>query len=138
VCIDARFLTVQEQIHAIQTSHAGIFAYQDPGQGSSGTIPLVLAAGRPVICTPFEYALDKQHELQAVVLADGFGSEAIAEGIVKLMRDWARYHQMARSLYRRTRHWVWGRVGQLYQAQFLLAVTGAQVYQTVEGSLEQG
>jgi polysaccharide biosynthesis protein PslF len=59
VQIDGRYLSLPEQAACIQQAHVGIFAYQDASHASSGTVPLVMGMGRPVLCTPFEYAKAK-------------------------------------------------------------------------------
>lgn len=119
VRIDARFLSRPEQIRLLQESHAGIFAYQDPDQASSGTIPLVLSAGRPVICTPFEFALAKESEIgDGMTVAGDFSSAAIAEALVRFFRLGPDYMANAERLYARTRQWVWQTVGSAYAAAF--------------------
>lgn len=121
VTVSVRFLTVPEQIQAIQDCHAGIFAYQDPTQSSSGTIPLVLSAGRPVICTPFEYAVTKRDELSGVTLAEGFGAHAIANAILKFLQGRSAYRRVTRSLYQATRAWRWAATGASYFKEYLVA-----------------
>ena len=122
VRIDARYLSVTEQVRAIQDCHAGIFAYQDHSLASSGTIPLVLSAGRPVICTPFEYALAKQRVLQGVMVAKQFGASAIADSIASCMDNRRTYPAMARVTYDETRDWLWSTVGLRYANEYELAL----------------
>src|SRR6266850_2591386 len=115
------FLTVSEQLQAIQNCHAGVFAYQDPTHASSGTIPLVLSAGRPVICTPFEYALTKQTELDGITIATGFGPEAIAKTFLTFSRARDDYRCVTELLYRNTRAWTWRLTGTRYLEEFRIA-----------------
>lgn len=122
VRIDARYLTLAEQIEAIQDSHMGIFGYQDPTHASSGTIPLVLSVGRPVICTPFEYAIAKQKEVRGVMVASNFGALAIAERIAKCIEDRAAYVELAKACYDQTREWCWHSVGLAYSRECALAL----------------
>lgn len=118
----ARYLSVEEQARVIQDSHVGIFAYQEPSQSSSGTVPLVLSLGRPVLCTPFEYAQAKQDEDLAVTLADGFDEGAVAEAIVRFLeRD--GHSALARRAYERTRSWIWSDVGRAFEAEYKRAAT---------------
>jgi glycosyltransferase involved in cell wall biosynthesis len=51
VQIEGRYLSTSEQRASIQESHLGVFPYQLPAWTSSGTIPLVMSMGRPVLCT---------------------------------------------------------------------------------------
>ena len=86
-----RFLSREEQLSLVARSHAGLFAYQNPGHASSGPMPVVLAAGRPVVCTPFEFARDKAAEGPGVILAEGFGAadvEAALRRLVSMAVTW--------------------------------------------------
>ena len=124
VRIEARFLTRAEQVKLIQDTHAGIFAYQDPDHASSGTIPLVMATGRPVICTPFEFALAKKLEIgEGVTVAKDFSSTAIAEALTHLFCSTPDYVPSAMRLHARTRHWIWQAVGPTYATAFDKACT---------------
>jgi glycosyltransferase involved in cell wall biosynthesis len=119
VHVNRAFLSRAEQIELIQASHAGIFSYQDPDQSSSGTVPLVLAVGRPVICTPYEFAVAKRRELgDGVFLSDGFGADDIAEALSQFIVRKAHYAQTAIALYSKTRLWAWSEVGELYARAF--------------------
>jgi glycosyltransferase involved in cell wall biosynthesis len=125
VLLDIRFLNRSEQIQLIQDSHVGIFAYQTPYQSSSGTIPLVMAAGRPVICTPFEFALAKKLELDdGVILARDFGSAAIADAISQFILTECDYGSRDPRLNRQTREWLWRTVGSAYNSAFYKAHAG--------------
>lgn len=117
--IDARFITRSQQIRLICESHAGIFAYQGFDQASSGTIPLVLAMGRPVICTPFEFALAKEVEIgEGVTIAEGFDSAAIVEALLRFFHSRSEYVQSTERLYALTRQWAWPTVGRAYSSAF--------------------
>jgi glycosyltransferase involved in cell wall biosynthesis len=107
---DVRFLSVGEQVALIQDCDAGVFAYQDRAQSSSGTMPLVLSAGRPLICTPFEYARAKQQEGLPVVVADGFSSGDIASAILAACGHWTEFNPCLEA-YRLTATWRWPEVG---------------------------
>lgn len=119
VRIDARFLSRSQQIELIQSSHAGVFAYQDSDQSSSGTIPLVMATGRPVVCTPFEYALAKRLEFgEGVAVARDFGSEAVAEALAQVFGSQVDYLRRAKEIHVQTRTWRWDIVGAAYSEAF--------------------
>lgn len=113
--VDARYLPLDEQISAIQESHVGIFAYQNQSQSSSGTIPLVLSLGRPVLCTPFEYA--KSKEGFGVTLTIDFNHLAIADSIEKFMAH-KEYLNIARDTYNLTREWTWDKIGAAFSAEY--------------------
>ncbi|MBS1816983.1 MAG: glycosyltransferase [Acidobacteria bacterium] len=114
VRFDTWYLTLEDQIATIQASHAGVFAYQDPSQSSSGTVPLVLAGGRPAICTPFEYAKDRRGEGLPIQLAEDFGVLALARSIEALL-DSPSYPDVTRDTYSRTRAWTWSAVGRRFR-----------------------
>jgi glycosyltransferase involved in cell wall biosynthesis len=113
------FLSREQQLALIRASHAGVFAYQDPDQSSSGTVPLVLASGRPVVCTPFEYAKAKRQELgEAVTVADAFDARAVAEALFGFIVARTRYDRITSDIHRATRPWLWSTVGKTYAAAF--------------------
>lgn len=113
--IDARYLSVDEQVSAIQGCHLGIFAYQNQSQSSSGTIPLVLSVGRPALCTPFEYA--KARKGFGITITTDFDHLAIADSIEKFIAC-NEYLDIARDTYKRTREWTWDKVGLLFAAEY--------------------
>ncbi|MET2829777.1 glycosyltransferase [Mesorhizobium shangrilense] len=117
VHIEGRYLTVSEQAAAIQSAHLGIFGYQEPTQASSGTVPLVLSLGRPVLCTPFEYAVAKAREGSGVFLASGFDPSSIADSIERLIQS-GECATLAKSIFDNTRLWTWTLVGERYSELF--------------------
>lgn len=117
VTIDARYLPVSEQIASIQAAHFGIFGYQDASLASSGTVPLVMGAGRPVLCTPFEYAQSKAEEGPGVMLADGYDWKALAR-LIERAAGGVAYEEVSRSLYERCRSWAWPTIGGKYRALY--------------------
>lgn len=118
---DTKFLSVEEQVSSIQSCHVGVFAYQDRSQSSSGTIPLVLSLGRPVVCTPFEYAQSKCQEGFAVIVAAGFDYYDVADAIEGFL-GMDRCIDLANETYARTRDWAWSNVGAAFDQQFRLSV----------------
>lgn len=117
------FLTQQEQIEAIQAADACIFAYQTPFHSSSGAIPLAIACGRPVICTPISYARQKRLELaDAVVLCDTFCEGGIARALLTLHHNARLIPALAELAWKRSRKWEWPRVAELYTRAFNHAV----------------
>jgi glycosyltransferase involved in cell wall biosynthesis len=117
VHIEGRYLSVPEQVATIQSAHLGIFGYQEPAQASSGTVPLVMSLGRPVICTPFEYAVAKARENSGVFLATGFDSTSIADAIERFVES-VEYASLAKSTFDNTRSWTWTAVGARYSKLF--------------------
>lgn len=126
VHLDCRYLSVSEQIEAIRASHCGLFTYQDHALASSGTVPLVMSAGRPVVCTPFEYAKAKAQEGPGVILAPGFDASSIVQAIESLAQS-AEYAQHARDTHLRTRSWSWNEVGGEFGALYTDARVNVKV-----------
>jgi glycosyltransferase involved in cell wall biosynthesis len=121
VKLDTRFLPIEDQIEEITASHAGIFCYQDEFHASSGAVPLVLGVGRPVICTPFEYAQQQNAKGSGVVIAPDFGSNGISWAISELIRR-GDVNATSIDAFRRTRSWEWKAVGaRLYDEYRLVA-----------------
>lgn len=112
------YLALSEQGAAIQSAHLGLFGYQEPMHASSGTVPLVMALGRPVICTPFEYAKSKATQHAGVILAAAYDSTSIAKAIDHFIHT-ASHLELARLTYDETRSWTWAKVGQLYRHLYL-------------------
>lgn len=121
VRVTVKYLSLEEQISAIRASHVGIFGYQDPSQSSSGTVPLVMCVGRPVICTPFEYAKEKRGECIGVALADNFGAAAIADSLERFM-DHPAYDELAKATHDRSRDWTWKKIGPAFLQVFKQAL----------------
>jgi glycosyltransferase involved in cell wall biosynthesis len=117
VACDTRLLSVSEQVAAIQGCHLGVFAYQDPAQSSSGTVPLVMSAGRPVLCTPFEYGRAKNREGHAAILADGFTPEDVSDAIERFLVE-GQYLDLAKEAYQTTSSWAWPKVGARFEVEF--------------------
>jgi glycosyltransferase involved in cell wall biosynthesis len=119
VHIEDRYLSLDEQATFIRQAHAGVFGYQDLLLASSGTVPLVMSMGRPVICAPFEYARTKVGEVPGIFLAAGFDASAFANAIEKFIHTEA-YETVAEATYRGTRPWLWSGIGRAF-AELLVA-----------------
>ncbi len=118
VVVVGRFLQRAEQIALIRSADAAMFAYQHADQSSSGTVALALAIGRPVVCTPFEFALALKQEIAGVRIARDFGAAALAESLREVLAERPNSTALARSVYDATRAWTWPRVAQTYSAAF--------------------
>ena len=125
VTIERGYLSPKAQAAAIKWAHAGIFAYRDPRQASSGAVPLVLAMGRPTICTPFEYAIAKHSEEPGVVLMEGFDPDDLAAAIRKFMSI-ESYADLAKQCYSRMRRSIWPTAGAKFSALWSSTMNEAQ------------
>lgn len=114
-----KFISLEEQIELVQASHACVFAYQTPFHSSSGAIPLALACGRPVVCTPISYARRKKEEFSdSVFLCDGFDASAVANALISLASDRESIPQRARSAWEASCDSTWPRVAEQYGEAF--------------------
>ena len=126
VSLDIAFPSQAEQIELLQKSHIGVFAYQEPNQSSSGTIPLVIACGRPVVCTPFEFARAKQSEMpEAVYLATDFSEDALAKTFSDALTPTLFDARRAKRIYEHAIDWRWGKVARAYRQAFQFATVAS-------------
>jgi polysaccharide biosynthesis protein PslF len=110
--LNGKYLTREEQLHSIQQADAAIFAYQEAEHASSGAVALTLAAGRPALCTPFEFALSAAAETEAVYLSRDFTSAALSELILTFASGATDWEKAGRRAFDRTRAWTWSNVSQ--------------------------
>jgi polysaccharide biosynthesis protein PslF len=121
VSVDDRYLSLAELASAIQLAHVGIFGYRAASQSSSGTVPLVMSMGRPVICTPFEYAKSKSGDGPGVFLAADFDADSIAQAILGFIQI-NGHESIAKATYDQTRMWTWSSVGRSFAELFCDAI----------------
>lgn len=115
VCFRREFISLADQIRTLQAADLGLFAYQSPCQSSSGAIPLALACGRPVLCTPFAYSCEKRDEVgEAVFLTDGFTAEDIARSLVEVFKTPERLIECGKTAWQHARGWQWSKVADAY------------------------
>jgi glycosyltransferase involved in cell wall biosynthesis len=112
-----QYQTVAAQLEAIQRSHIGVFAYQSPHHASSGTIPLVLSAGRGAVCTPFEFAVATDEAGPGIRLTGGYAASDIAEALAK-EADGRFLHSGAERIYNRGLEWHWDNTAARFAAAF--------------------
>jgi glycosyltransferase involved in cell wall biosynthesis len=97
--------------------------YPNLDQSTSGTLAYGMAAGKPIVSTPYVYA--------AELLADGRGRlvanspDAFAEAFVELLGDNDLRSAMGRKAYEHTRGMVWWEVGAAYRNIFDRAILGS-------------
>jgi glycosyltransferase involved in cell wall biosynthesis len=109
------FLPLQEQIAAIRSADLALFAYQTPFHSSSGAIPLALACGRPVLCTPIAYSCEKRDEVGSpVFLTDGFTANDIAASLLRIYQDPTQLGDLGKHAWEHAHSWQWTKVGDAY------------------------
>jgi glycosyltransferase involved in cell wall biosynthesis len=121
-----RFVGQEELGRWLQAADVFVTPYPNLDQMVSGTLSYALAAGRPVVSTPFAYASE--------VLSDGRGiivepdsREALAEALVGLLRDGVSRREIGRRAYAFSRRMIWREVGAVYRELFAAVAMRAEV-----------
>ena len=114
-----RYLPVAEVIDYIRMADIGLVTYTDPGQNSSGVLPLMLSCGRPVVATDFRYAADlKKKAGDCLELVRTGDVDSIAAGIAKLTAPGYDLKAAMRLAFERMRPFLWSNAGALYEGLF--------------------
>jgi len=111
VVFENRFFGRTEFVKAVQACDVGILPYTSPEQSSSGILALMLACGRPVIATDFQYARATVDRRRGILVPMG-DVHALAAAMESLASDATRRKRMAEASYCSTRDWVWRVVAQ--------------------------
>lgn len=126
VLFSARFVDIEEVCEFLKAADIYLTPYLNREQITSGTLAYALAAGKPIISTPYWYAEE--------LLADGRGvlvgfrdPEAIADALLDLLGNPARVREMRANAYEFSRRMTWHEVGGRYLDSFREAISMARV-----------
>jgi glycosyltransferase involved in cell wall biosynthesis len=112
-----RFVTPEELTRWLDSADVFVTPYPNMDQIVSGTLSYAMGAGRPIVSTPYAYAIE--------LLADGRGllvppasPEALSEAFDRLLSDRMLRRTMGERAYAYSRRMVWAEVGVAYRQVF--------------------
>jgi glycosyltransferase involved in cell wall biosynthesis len=112
-----RFVGHEELGRWLQAADIFVTPYPNLDQVVSGTLSYALAAGRPVVSTPFAYAAELLSGGLGVLVEQG-SADALADGLGRLLADAGQRRELGRRAHRFSRDMVWPRVGRAYRDLF--------------------
>jgi len=107
------YLNDNDLIKYLQLADIGLLPYTRLEQSSSGIMALMLACGRPVVSTPFQFAKSQLNE-QSGVLSDSITVSDLASAIKSIVNKRLLWTEMSLHNYHFTRAWTWDKVGSQY------------------------
>jgi glycosyltransferase involved in cell wall biosynthesis len=119
-----RFVERQELGHWLTAADIFITPYPNLDQIVSGTVTYAMAAGKPVVSTPFAYAVEVLSEERGV-LVEPRSSAAFAIALNDLLDHPGRRVRIGARAYRFTRPMLWPQVGQAYRQLFNRVIAAA-------------
>ena len=112
-----RFVELEELKEFIGAADIYLTPYLNEAQITSGTLAYAFGAGKAVVSTPYWHAAELLAEDRGVLVPFG-DAEAIARGVIGLLRDETRRHAMRKNAYKLGREMVWSNVARLYLRSF--------------------
>ena len=112
-----RFVDIQELCEFLGCADVYITPYGNEAQITSGTLAYAMGSGKPVISTPYWYAVEMLAEERGV-LTPFADVEALSSNVLALLDDPVRRHAIRKRAYQFTRDAVWSKVAQEYYSVF--------------------
>jgi glycosyltransferase involved in cell wall biosynthesis len=109
----SEYLELNDLIKYIQSADICLLPYTRKDQSSSGVLALMLACGRPVVSTPFQFATSFLSELSGTISTSfcAAGFEAAMRILINKSNRWDRMAQFNHAL---GQNWNWGKVANQY------------------------
>jgi len=117
-----KYISQNELIELIQCADVCLLPYTRKEQSSSGVLALMIACGRPVVTTPFQFATS-QITSNSGVVTKTFSSIDFSQGIESLIRrkkDWKNIMEYNLTLGQR---WNWDNVAKQYYTGYEKAIS---------------
>ena len=108
-----RFLSKEELIQYLQATDVYICPYNKKEQLSSGTVTYAMAAGKPIISTPFYYAQELLDEDRGI-LCKFRSPSSITEGIQQLLDNPEEKARIEKLAYKHGQSMTWPKVAAKY------------------------
>lgn len=108
-----KYLELNELIKYIQVADVGLFPYTRVEQSSSGVLALMIACGRPIVSTPFQFAQSYLTESSGT-LSNSFTASDFAAAIKALIAKKGLWDAMCRYNYILGQSWSWQQVANFY------------------------
>ncbi|MGO9205208.1 MAG: glycosyltransferase family 4 protein [Candidatus Limnocylindrales bacterium] len=112
-----RFVTQAELGRWLQAADLFVTPYPGLEQIVSGTLSYAVGAGKAIVSTPYEYAVELLAEGRGILVPPASVS-SLATAFMDLLGDPAGRERMGALAYRFGRHMVWSEVGGTYSALF--------------------
>ena len=112
-----RFVSQAELGRWLQAADVFVTPYPNLEQIVSGTLSYAVGAGKAVVSTPYEYAVELLADERGTLVPPA-SPPALAGALVELLADPLHREQMGARAHRFGRHMVWPEVGTAYRALF--------------------
>jgi glycosyltransferase involved in cell wall biosynthesis len=107
------YLSLRELIDLVQLSDVCLLPYTNEQQSSSGVLALMIACGRPVVATPFQFATSRLSNKSGVITKT-FHTEDFSKGIESLIKKRNSWEKMMHYNHTLGQSWNWGNVARQY------------------------
>jgi glycosyltransferase involved in cell wall biosynthesis len=120
------FLPQRRMLEWFQAADAGLVTYTRATHNSSGTLPAMLACGRPVVATRFEYTCAIAPSTPDLLLAELADPDDIARRLRELVMHRRALPARMRRAHRLMQPRTWPRTAACYRAEFVEAMAAAR------------